>query len=106
MMAHEQQLDGRDSVVLTARDRLGRSHTAGGKGVSKLADQVAAGLRAEAAELTARWKAQARSHAPRAGETGEPPGEELDASNAQTIVGALADAVAGGASWQTDLMRQ
>ena len=44
---------------------LGQSHTAGGNGVSNLAEQVAAGLRAEAAELTARWKAQARSHAPR-----------------------------------------
>ena len=76
-------------------------------GVSKLTDQVAAGLRSEAAELTARWKAQARSHAPRTGEGVDASGEaELEPSNAQTIVDALADAVISGASWQTDLMRR
>lgn len=75
--------------------------------MSKLTDQVAAGLRSDAAELTARWKAQARSHAPRIGEgTGASDESELEASDAQTIVDVLADAVVGGASWQTDLMRR
>src|SRR5687768_10055734 len=95
-----------NAALTAARDRLGRSHTAGGNGVSKLTDQVAAGLRAEAAELTARWKAQARSHAPRTGEGTEFSEEEVEASNAHTIIDALADAVGGSASWQTDLMRR
>jgi signal transduction histidine kinase len=73
--------------------------------VSKLTDQVAARLRAEAAELTARWKAQARSHAPRPGQGTDVPEAETELSKAHTIVDALADAVASSASWQTDLMR-
>jgi K+-sensing histidine kinase KdpD len=73
--------------------------------VSKLAEQVAAGLRAEAAELTDRWKAQARSHAPRVGERAESP-DAPEAANALTIVDSMADAVASSASWQTDLMRR
>lgn len=74
--------------------------------MSNLTEQVATKLRAEAAELTARWKSQARSHAPRvavqpAASTPEP--EEADA---ETVVDAIADAIVGGASWQTDLMRR
>jgi signal transduction histidine kinase len=72
-----------------------------------LAEQVAAGLRAEAAELTARWKAQARSHAPRVGETAPPSAlPEAEPSEAPTVVDAIASAIAGDASWQTDLMRR
>jgi signal transduction histidine kinase len=74
--------------------------------VSKLAEQVAAKLRVEAADLTERWKAQARSHAPRGGDDTEPSEVQPETTNAQTIVDALADAVTGGASWQTDLMRR
>ena len=74
--------------------------------MTKLAEQVAAQLHAEAAELTARWKVQARSHAPRIGEGMEPADMEPEAANAQTIVDAIGDAVASGTSWQTDLMRR
>jgi len=74
--------------------------------VSKLAEQVATNLRGEAAELTARWKSQARSHAPRVSDPGAAPQAELDGGGAQTVVDAIADAVANGASWQTDLMRR
>jgi signal transduction histidine kinase len=74
--------------------------------VSKLAEEVATRLRAEAADLTARWKAQARSHAPRLADAAHSADGETDVANAQTIVDAIADAVAGGASWQTDLMRR
>ena len=84
----------------------GRPHNAGGTGVSRLAEQVATRLRAEAADLTARWKAQARSHAPRTADIAASTEGETDVANAQTIVHAIADAVAGGASWQTDLMRR
>ena len=74
--------------------------------MSKLAEQVATSLRGEAAELTARWKSQARSHAPRVSDPGATPPTELKEGEAQTIVDAIADAVANGASWQTDLMRR
>ena len=73
----------------------------------KLTDQVAAKLRAEAAELTARWKSQARSHAPRIrNPTGVGAQAELGNAEAQTVVDAIADAVANGPSWQMDLMRR
>ena len=84
----------------------GRSHEAGGSSVSKLAEKVATRLRSEAADLTARWKAQARSHAPRTADAAESTEAESSATDAQTIVHAIADAVAGGGSWQTDLMRR
>ena len=74
--------------------------------MSKLAEQVATRLHAEATELTERWKTQARSHAPRVGDSTEPSAVQPETANAHTIVDALADAVAGGASWQTDLMRR
>ncbi len=74
--------------------------------MSKLAEQVAAGLRAEAAELTARWKSQARSHAPRLGEGSTPSATEPKPSDGPTVVDAIASAVAGESSWQTDLMRR
>jgi signal transduction histidine kinase len=84
----------------------GQPYKAGGSCVSKLADGVATRLRAEATDLTARWKAQARSHAPRTTDAAESTEAEADIANAQTIVHVIADAVAGGASWQTDLMRR
>ena len=74
--------------------------------MSKLAEQVATRLRSEAADLTARWKAQARSHAPRTADAAESIEAEAGATDAQTIVHAIADAVAGSGSWQTDLMRR
>lgn len=77
--------------------------------MSKLNEQVAAKLRGEAAELTARWKSQARSHAPRAGNpAAKPPATAAasDSGGAETIIDAIADAVTNGASWQTDLMRR
>ena len=73
--------------------------------MSRLAEQVAAGLRAEAAELTARWKSQARSHAPRLDEGGKP-SDEPDPAIVPTVVDALAGAVASDAAWQTDLMKR
>lgn len=85
---------------------LGQSHTVGSNGVSKLAEQVAARLRAESAELTARWRAQARSHAPRVSEGTESSDAQPEAANVHTIVDAIADAVTSSASWQTDLMRR
>jgi signal transduction histidine kinase len=86
---------------------VGHSHTAGGNGVSNLAEQVAAGLRAEAAELTARWKAQARSHAPRLGDASPSPETSTsDVAVTPTVVDAIASAIAGDPSWQTDLMRR
>jgi len=63
-------------------------------------------LRAEAAELTARWKSQARSHAPRARSLTATPPEEPAVDSALTVVDAIADAIVNGASWQTDLMRR
>ncbi len=77
--------------------------------MSKLNEQVAVKLRAEAAELTARWKSQARSHAPRASNpAAKPPATPAAPENegAETIIDAIADAVTNGASWQTDLMRR
>lgn len=75
-------------------------------GVSNLTEQVATKLRTEAAELTARWRSQARSHAPRVSSPDAAATPELDEPAAETIVDAIADAVAGGTSWQTDLMRR
>jgi signal transduction histidine kinase len=75
-----------------------------GRIVSKQAEQVAETLRGEAAELTARWKAQARSHAPRFRE--QTSADHSETSGAETIIDAIADAVAAGPSWQTDLMRR
>jgi len=98
----DEREDGSDPPVA----RLGRSHTVGQEGVSKLAEKVAAGLRAEAAELTTRWTAQARSHAPRGGDGTEASTPQAEPATAQTIVDALADAVESGVSWQTDLMRR
>ena len=74
--------------------------------MSILAEQVAARLRAEAADLTVRWKAQARSHAPRTSDPTQLADPQPETANAETIVDAIADAVSGGASWQTDLMRR
>ena len=74
--------------------------------MSKLAEQVAAGLRAEAAELTARWKSQARSHAPRLDQGGKPLDPETAPATGPTVVDALAGAVASDSAWQTDLMRR
>ena len=88
------------------RASIGPPHTSGGNSVSILAEQVAARLRAEAADLTVRWKAQARSHAPRTSDASELTDAQPETANAETIVDAIADAVSGGASWQTDLMRR
>ena len=74
--------------------------------MSKLTGQVAEALRTEAAELTERWKAQVRSHAPRLREDREPADPQPETAEAQTIVHAMADAIAGTAAWQTDLMRR
>ena len=69
--------------------------------MSRLVEQVATTLRSEAIELSARWRAQARSHAPRlSGET-----TEKDVETIRSVVDAIADAIVGKASWQTDLMR-
>jgi signal transduction histidine kinase len=69
-----------------------------------LAEQTAVALRREAVELTARWKAQVRSHAPRASDE-RSLGADVETSDAENIVDAIADAIAGANSWQTDLMR-
>lgn len=74
--------------------------------MSNLTEQVATKLRTEAPELTARWKSQARSHAPRVAPSGAAAVPELEDSDARTVVDAIADAVDGGSSWQTDLMRR
>ena len=70
-----------------------------------LAKQIAAGLHAEAAELSARWRAQAAFHAPRAAD-GTASEADAETTNAQTIVDAIAEAIARSSSWQTDLMLQ
>lgn len=73
--------------------------------MSRLAEQIAVALRTEAVELTARWKAQVRSHAPRASDE-RASGADVETSDAESIVDAVADAIAGASSWQTDLMRR
>jgi signal transduction histidine kinase len=77
-----------------------------GNGVAKLAEHVAAALRADAAELTGRWKAQARSHAPRLSGSAESSDSQPEADTAHAIVDAMANALGNNASWQTDLMRR
>ena len=74
--------------------------------MSNLTEQVAAKLRSEAAELTARWKSQARSHAPRVAAPAGSGSPESPEADAETVIDAIADAMVGGTSWQTDLMRR
>ena len=74
--------------------------------MTKLTDQVAEKLRAEAVQLTARWKSQARSHAPRVSDATATVEAEPEDAGAQTVVDAMADAIMDGSSWQTDLMRR
>src|SRR5690349_21397115 len=99
-MAHESlRAEAVNSEALTAAcaEHVDGFHTACRSRVSKLTDQVAEALRTEAAELTERWKAQVRSHAPRLTEDREPADPQPETAEAQTIVHAMADAVAGTA---------